>query len=984
MSRLPPASAIAASMLLLAVTVHAEPSQTDPLLAEMQEHFHATKKWFGMVADLGVDTAADGTLAPRFETLRSKFVLLHDAAGQTLDARLPPTSDGIHVVSFGGMPEFSVRTQEVGAPSVRAEIHRGVVVYRGAVAGGDLLYKLTPTHVDEYVYLRVSPGRVTRRFDFDTGSAVAALREAGDMVEVIGKDGIARLRMSAPLARAVDGKRRRGTIHVTGRELVEDIDLTGLATPILLDPDWSTTGTETTAHWADAAWRRPDDRVMVVGGCTLTSCPKSFAQSSCGQVIATTDIWDPASGTWTSGSTMATPRYAFAGVPLASGDMLVAGGCTSTACASTTATAERFSVATGAWSSAGNLASPRSNPMASLLSTGELLLAGGCDVGACTKDAERYDPTTNAWSAVAELPAARGFATATTLADGRVLVTGGCADPACAAVLGDALVYDPTADAWSAAGTMSSPRAGHSATLLGDGSVLVAGGCSDGACTTSLATADLWTADATGGKLTPARSMASARHNHTATTLSSGEVLVAGGATSTGSSLPTAEVYFPVAKAWVEPSSMAMARAYHSGVLLASGDVLVAGGCNPQTCLPWAEVFSPASLLRDSDAGVPDAALPPPGFDASFDGSGTVVLAPPTPVATSPHPPLYRDGVVTCATDTAQDLGCPVEGWELQDGDFQPNTRSYGLTADQVTDLVTGLIWQAGGDGNMYKQGDAARYCAALSTPEAPAGSFRLPTVVELMTIVDYGVDVPATDPRFRGTASTNYWTSSAVVGGHSLVWTVKFDAGEVIPLLTDTPNPVRCVRGKSTALGPGGVGLRKAGPLQPGADTVKDMATGLEWQRQDDGVKRSWSASLAYCATLGLGGESGWHLPNVAELTGIVEYGKSNGGIAIDPAFESPKADEYWTSSQNEGTPTLSWGVNFNLGVVDGVTVSGLAYARCVRHLEPTAGATSSSSGSCGCGVTPGAGDHGMATLLQVLGVVLVAVGAARARKRC
>ncbi|HEV3194070.1 MAG TPA: hypothetical protein VGY54_26370, partial [Polyangiaceae bacterium] len=190
---------------------------SDALLSEIQTHFHGTRKWFGMVSDLRLDRAADGTVIPRYEMLQSKFVLRHDAAGQTLSARLPAQAGDAHIVEFDGISGFSVRTKEVGIHPVPAEIHQGVVVYRAAVAGGDLLYKLTPTHVDEYIYLRDPPAHLRRELEFDTGSAVWALREADTMIEVLGKDGIARLRLSAPLARAEDGQRRRGTAHIVGR-----------------------------------------------------------------------------------------------------------------------------------------------------------------------------------------------------------------------------------------------------------------------------------------------------------------------------------------------------------------------------------------------------------------------------------------------------------------------------------------------------------------------------------------------------------------------------------------------------------------------------------------------------------------------------------------------------------------------------------------------------------------------------------------------
>ncbi len=982
------------------------PTSSDELLAEIQGHFRSTKKWFGMVSDLQLDRAADGALTPRYETLQryTKFVLRQDAAGQTLHAHLPALASDAHVVEFDGVDGFSVRTKEIGLQPVPAEILQGVIVYRGAVAGGDLLYKLTPTHVDEYIYLREPTADLHREFEFDTGSAVSSLREADTMIEALDKDGIARLRLSAPLARAADGKRRRGTAHIVGRTIVLDLDLTGLTAPILIDPDWSTTGAMTVSHWGDAAWRRPDGRVMSVGGCALTGCPTSFTSTSCGQVLANTDLWDPTSGTWTSGSPMLTARTTFAGVPLPSGDLIVAGGCTETNCTAmndagfcesqpctqTTNLSERYSFANGTWIAAGTLSSPRFASMGVPIGTGDALVAGGCDVGACTASVERWSASANTWTEQAPLPAARGYGTATVLSDGRVLVTGGCADPLCASVLNDATIYDPVANTWAPAGTMSSARAGHSATLLPDGTVLVAGGCTDATCTTALSSADIWSgsgvseggADAgetdggASGEFTPTPSMAGARHHHTATLLANGEVLMAGGADSTGSSLPTSEVYLPVAHQWIGTGALFMSRAFHVGVGLSDGRVLVAGGCNPQTCIPFAEVYSPASLPADSDAGV-DAGLEvvDSGGPGAYDGG-------PAPPPTSPHPPLYRTGVTTCANDTTQDLKCPVAGWQLQDGDFQSNTQALTKTADdEVTDKTTGLVWQRGDDGNMYTYSAAGPHCASFKSAEAATG-WRLPSVIELMTLIDNGVDLPSIDPSFMGAQSNNYWTATPTATTTMLAWTVKFDFGEVIPLLMDSALPVRCVRGTSSILnvggGAGGTGLRKAGPLKQLAQTVQDSTTKLEWQRSDDGTKRNQKDSLDYCANLSLGGLSGWHLPNVSELIGIVQYDALHNGVALDPAFGG-EGDFYWSSTQNEGIPTLAWGITFNLGILDGISVTGLGYSRCVRHMEAPA---SSSSSSCGCTV-PGGSSGRTAGALSAFALAAFAIVRRRPRIR-
>jgi hypothetical protein len=453
--------------------------------------------------------------------------------------------------------------------------------------------------------------------------------------------------------------------------------------------------------------------------------------------------------------------------------------------------------------------------------------------------------------------------------------------------------------------------------------------------------------------------MVAGRHHHTANLLANGEVLMAGGANATGASIPTSEVYLPLAHEWIGTGAMLMARAFHIGVDLSDGRVLVSGGCNPATCIPFAEIFSPANLPADSDAGV-DAGLEM-AEDSGADAAVETGIGPPV---TSPHPALYHTGVVTCATNTAQDLKCPQAGYELQDGDFQPNSQSIvnlsviSSPRDELTDQTTGLVWQALDDGSTYTYAAAGPHCASLQSAEAATG-WRLPSVIELMTLIDNGVDLPSVSPSFVGTQSTNYWTSTPTATATTLAWTVKFDFGEVIPLLMDTALPVKCVRGKSNVLNVGSVGLRKAGPLTPTTATVQDTTTGLEWQREDDGTRRDQQGSLNYCTNLQLGGLSGWHLPNISELLSIVQYDAvASNGVAIDPAFQNAKADLYWSSTQNEGAPTLSWSVTFNLGVVDGISVTGLGFARCVRHIVPPP-----SSSSCGCSV-PGFSGRATAAL--------------------
>ena len=237
-----------------------------------------------------------------------------------------------------------------------------------------------------------------------------------------------------------------------GARLIEELDLRGLPAPILVDPDWSTTGTMTVSHLADAAWRLDSGAVMAIGGCALAACPVGLVGEACSQVVPNASVWNPSSGSWTSGAPLAVGRYSFASVVLRSNELLVAGGCTGSNCTSTTATAERFSKATQQWVSAGTLSSNRARVSAALLPNGDPLLPGGCDETRCLTEVARYDVAGGSWTTVAPLPAPRGFASVTALADGSVLVLGGCADPRCTIVLADALRYDPGLNHFHAAG----------------------------------------------------------------------------------------------------------------------------------------------------------------------------------------------------------------------------------------------------------------------------------------------------------------------------------------------------------------------------------------------------------------------------------------------------------------------------------------------------------------------------------------------------
>jgi hypothetical protein len=194
--------------------------------------------------------------------------------------------------------------------------------------------------------------------------------------------------------------------------------------------------------------------------------------------------------------------------------------------------------------------------------------------------------------------------TATILADDAVLVAGGYSaegtPPTAAAEL-----YEPSRHAFVPVGAMTTPRGGFTATRLRDGRVLVAGG-TDGA--SLVATAELY--DPRTRRFTSTGSMRAPRAAHAAALLRDGRVLVTGGTSEGGGALATAEIYDPRTGSFTTAGRLRVARHKHAAVTLRNGTVLVVGGSDARDFFgrhATAEVFDPrrgrsARLVRLKEA----------------------------------------------------------------------------------------------------------------------------------------------------------------------------------------------------------------------------------------------------------------------------------------------------------------------------------------------------------------------------------------------
>jgi N-acetylneuraminic acid mutarotase len=185
------------------------------------------------------------------------------------------------------------------------------------------------------------------------------------------------------------------------------------------------------------------------------------------------------------------------------------------------------------------------------------------------------------WSRAASLATGREEHTATLLPNGKVLVAGGTDGRG--KVLASAELYDPGRNRWTTAGSMAATRIDHTATLLPSGKVLVAGGLVMPYPAPSLASAELY--DPSTNAWSMAAPMIESRTRHTATLLPDGRVLVVGGQRfdfHDGGLFPgrprDSEIYDPKANRWSATSPMAVSRLGQTATLLPDGRVLVVGG----------------------------------------------------------------------------------------------------------------------------------------------------------------------------------------------------------------------------------------------------------------------------------------------------------------------------------------------------------------------------------------------------------------------
>jgi hypothetical protein len=228
---------------------------------------------------------------------------------------------------------------------------------------------------------------------------------------------------------------------------------------------WSVTGSMNVSRRQFSINVLNDGRVLVAGS------------SAC---VSSAEIYNPATGTWTLTGSMINGRRYNVGALLTNGNVITVNGrihdCTALGL-TISETTELYNVATGTWSSTGNTVIERQkHRIVTLLNGTPMVVGGGQDNLDTTPIAELYDVNTGTWTATGSMTAKKADFEMKVLPNGKVIMAGGTTLGSSTNQTNTSEIYDPTAGTWSSAGTFTTVRYFHRSAVLADGSFMIGGG----------------------------------------------------------------------------------------------------------------------------------------------------------------------------------------------------------------------------------------------------------------------------------------------------------------------------------------------------------------------------------------------------------------------------------------------------------------------------------------------------------------------------
>ena len=590
-----------------------------------------------------------------------------------------------------GVATYSTSTLPSGSDSITA-VYGGSSTYASSTSSVLTQSVLTVTSISVTPTTASLPIGATQQF---TATATYSNNTQGNVTSTATWSSLATTVATVSTAGLATGAGEGSTtIQATVGSVSGSATLTGTPSPFRF------TGSLNYARYFFTATVLQNGQVLIAGGTGYGSA-----------LVPTCELYNPTTGTFSETGNLNIPRFNHTATLLNNGTVLITGGLvwdSAEDAFTETATAELYNPSSGTFTLTGSMAQAVSSQTATLLGSGMVLIAGGEGLSGYPATAELYNPSTSAFSNTGNLNTPRSSHTATLLNDGTVLIAGGEAYVnGVPELFASAEIYNPTSGAFTTTtGSMNVASYGHSATLLSSGQVLIAAGIGNASGTTALARTELY--NPSSQTFTLSGSLTTARDLFSATLLSNGQVLFAGGITPT-QVIATGELYNPTTGTTSIAGDLNVPRGYHSAAALNNGLVLITGGIDAN------------SFALDSAETYGSTATQPPPFTLEITPATANILVGGTQRFTA----VDSNGIPrTDATWT-------ISNTSIATVSTNPNGSGIvtGFAAGQVTLTATADSVSAQGLVTILSQGSVSTGTATWSAP--PPAGFSITQLVQ-------------------------------------------------------------------------------------------------------------------------------------------------------------------------------------------------------------------------------------------------------------